>query len=163
MTARPKNVPGGGIVLVRVALGLLLLSYGWGAVHAGRPDPAELEDMVRGGLDELVGLVASWGEFALLENPDAIAFLWSWGALSVGLLFLLGALVRLSGCLAALALTHAWVFGPAEYSSMMLFLAVCALACASSRAGNRLGLDPWLEQLLPSWLSLRGPKRSFLD
>jgi len=156
-------MPGGGIVLVRMAFGLLLFSYGWGAVRADRPDPAALEDMLRGGMDELAGLLASWGEFVLLENPDAIAFLWSWGSLGFGLLFLLGALVRLTGCLAALALTHAWVFGPPEHASMMLFLAACALACASARAGNQLGLDPWLERHLPSWLSLRGPKRSFLD
>lgn len=156
-------MPGGGIVLVRLALGLFALVWGWSAVRDGRPDPLVLEDQVRGGLDELSGALASWGELLLLENPDAIAFLWSWGTLVFGALFVLGALVRLAGCLGALALTHAWVFGPEAHSAWMLFAAACAIACASERAGNQLGLDPWLEDMLPAWLSLRGPRRSFLD
>ncbi len=152
------------LVVLRLAVGLLVLGYAWSAVADAQPDGYAIERPVRAALAGASGLAAWWAESVLLHNPDALAFLWRWGALVFGLAFLLGAFTRAVGCLAAIGLLHAWVYGPAEHARLFTLLAACALVCAFGRAGHRFGLDPTLEQHAPRWLTWRNkPRRSFLD
>lgn len=163
MAASESKGPCAGMVVVRVALGLTLFLHALGAIRSGMPDGFALGNQVRARLDDVPSVAAFWGESVLLENPDAVAFLWRWAVLILGAALLAGALTRPVGWLTTLLLLHGWLYGPELTGPACLFAAACAAGCALSRAGHRLGLDPLLEQMLPSWLTWRGPRKSFLD
>jgi len=150
---QPQDMPTFGLALIRIVTGLVLFSSGWRWLSESTLDGSVIETSVTPSLGELSAPLAWWGDTFLLYNPDAIAFLWRWGALWLGLLFIVGALTRPAGALAALFLSHALCYGPREYELSFLLLLVSSLAISSARAGRRLGLDAVFEQQLPSWMT----------
>jgi len=145
---------------VRLATGAILVQNGWRWVTAGGVDGRLVGRCVERALPSLPGPLAAWGRTVLLENPAAIAFLWRWAALACGLALVFGALTRPAGWIATLFLLHGYVYGPPDLALTFLLLLVCALACALSRAGRRLGLDPMFDQHFPTWLTwVKGARR----
>ena len=61
--------------------------------------------------------------------------------------------MRPAAALALVLLAGVHFAGPVAYRELTLLLAVCALACAGSRAGRRLGCDEYLDRRLPRWLT----------
>ena len=92
-TSRPTL----GLVLIRVAIGVVLLMHGWSAVHGGGVDGDAVRDVVHGTLSGAPEPIAWWGQNVLLSNPEGVAFLWRWAALVCGLGLALGALTRPAG------------------------------------------------------------------
>jgi uncharacterized membrane protein YphA (DoxX/SURF4 family) len=160
--ARRRSEPSGGLVLVRIVSGLVLLVHGWGWLARPGLDGMAIQRTVVSSIASQNGLVAWWGESVLLSNPAAIAFLWRWAALVLGLCLALGALTRPAGTLAAVFLLHGLVYGPASEETLCLVLATCVLGAALSGAGRSLGLDAALDRELPKWLTWAPAERSFL-
>lgn len=160
--AKKPPPPSLGLVLVRLVTGLVLLRHGWRWVTAGGVDGRTVRRHATEAIADLGGVLAWWGETLLLGNPDAIAFLWRWAALLCGLCLLLGALTRPAGWIATLFLLHAYAYGPASEALTFLLLLVCSLACALSRAGRRLGLDPMFDAHFPPWLTWTRSQGTFL-
>ena len=149
--AKAPEQPGWGIVLVRIAVGAAL-------VHAGGQKIAQGVGpwMIEGTAERIASsprLFAWWGNEVLLRWPDAFAHLLSWGCLFLGGLMFLGALVRPVGGLIAFLMLNVYFVGPASYREFALLMAVCAVACALSRAGRRVGFDELIEHRLPSWVT----------
>lgn len=92
-----------------------------------------------------------WGQEVLLRWPEVFAHVLAWGGLFLGGLLLLGALVRPVGWAVALLMLHVHFAGPLHYRELSLLVALCAIACAVSRAGRRVGFDELIEHRLPSW------------
>lgn len=151
-TSTPSR-PTAGLALVRVACGLILVRSGWTALGGDGPTGSDIRDRVQAALPDLSGPLRWWGETFLLENPDAIAFLWQWLVLAVGAALVIGALSRPMGVIATVLMVNAWAYGSPEAQLLHLLLAVCCLACAISRAGRTAGLDAVLESSLPPWLT----------
>lgn len=149
----PQDLPTSGLVLIRIVVGVVLFSNGWRWLSESTLDGTVVETIVTASAGELSAPLAWWGDTFLLYNPDAMAFLWRWGALWIGVLFILGALTRPAGALAALFLAHALCFGPREYELSFLLLLVSSLAISSARAGRRFGLDSVFDQHFPSWMT----------
>jgi len=147
------SLPTLGLAFIRLVTGLVLLSHGWHWVSESPIDGEVVERSVKSSLGELGTALSAWGEFCLLENPDALALLWQWAALILGLLFTVGALVRPAGALAVLFLAHGLVYGPVDQELPFLLLMVSCLACAASGAGRRAGLDAVFDQHFPSWIT----------
>jgi len=147
-----------GLALIRFVTGMVLLSHGWRWVSEHKLEGSVVRESVNASLGELGSVLRTWGETFLLFNPDAMAFLWRWGALLLGLLITLGALTRPAGALACFFLAHGLVYGPPEYELPLVLLLVSCLASAASGAGRRLGLDAVFDQHFPSWLTWK--KRS---
>jgi uncharacterized membrane protein YphA (DoxX/SURF4 family) len=163
MARTRSSKPPLGLVLVRLCIGAIFAHHGWTLLRSGGVDAQVVRKGVREAALSLNGLFAWWGETVLLYNPDAIAFLWRWGALVCGLCLLLGALTRPVGWIATFFLLNAYAFAPAGRELLFLLLLVCALACALSRAGRRMGLDPMFDQHLPSWLTWTRSQGGFLS
>ena len=147
------SLPTLGLAFIRFVTGLVLLSHGWRWVSEAPIEGSVIEKSVNSSLGELGSALTTWGEFVLLENPDALALLWQWAALLVGLLFVLGALIRPAGALAVLFLSHGLIYGPVEHELPFLLLLVSCLACSASGAGRRMGLDAVFDQHFPSWIT----------
>ncbi len=153
MSRRSDVHPSLGLVLVRATAGGLFLGSGRGWLGAPNPEGPAIAALVQSAAADLPGPLAWWGRVVLLENPDALAFLWPRVLTLSGLGLLLGFLVRPLGVLAAVALTHALVFGREEVALLHLCLAAMALASALSQAGRRIGLDGALLEALPNWMT----------
>ncbi len=149
---RNESTPTLGLALIRFVTGLVLLHHGWLGASEARPGPEDIEQSVSASLGELGTVLSAWGEL-LLESPDGAAVLWRWGALILGLLFTLGALMRPAGAFAVLFLSHGLVYGPQEHELAFLLLLVSSLSCAASGAGRRMGLDALFDQHFPSWIT----------
>ena len=52
---------------------------------------------------------------------------------------------------------------PPQASLALFLLLVGSVACSASRAGRRLGLDPLLDEQLPSWLTWTHRHTTFLS
>jgi len=149
-TKRPEH-PGWGIVLVRLAVGLALVLAGWSKIASG-VGPWLIESTA----DRIAAspaLYAWWGSEVLLRWPDFFAHVLAWGSFVLGVAFFLGVLVRPAGWLIALLMLNVCLAGPPSYRELALLMAVCAIACAISRAGHRIGLDELLEPRLPGWVT----------
>ncbi len=142
-----------GLVLVRVAAGVVLFGAGRGFIGAVAPDGPAIAALVESTSATASGPVAWWGRVVLLENPDALAFLWPWLLTLTGAALFLGLLVRPAGYLASFAMLHGMVYGRAETTLLHALLAVMALGCAVALAGRRLGLDALVGESLPSGLT----------
>lgn len=145
--------PTAGLVLVRVGAGLLLFRAGWSALAGGAPDGAAIRDRVEAALPDLAAPTRWWADAILLENPDAIAFLWRWLALAAGAGLIAGVLVRPFGAIAAVLMANAWVYGSSDLRAFHFLLGLCCVACAWSRAGRTLGLDVVVDATAPTWLT----------
>jgi uncharacterized membrane protein YphA (DoxX/SURF4 family) len=142
-----------GLFLVRVTVGLLLVTQGWTAVQETYPAAAELRSCIDERLEEHTGLLAWWGETVLLANPNGAAFLWRWSLLVLGLLLCLGALTRPAGLFAAFLMLNAWAFGPNELSESLLLAVACCLSASIAGSGRHFGLDSIFDQHFPSWMT----------
>ncbi|QDU66796.1 DoxX family membrane protein [Engelhardtia mirabilis] len=158
MASSSQPRPTAGLVLIRVAAGALLTRAGLLGLPGETTGGAYIRDSVEAALPDLPGLARWWGESVLLENPDAIAFLWKWLVLAVGLGLVFGALTRPLGAIGTLLMLNAWLFGAAESALLHLLLAACCFGCFMSGAGRFLGLDLVLDASLAQWLTW-APKR----
>lgn len=143
--------PSFGLVIVRVATGMLLLYAGARKLEAGvgedfvtrtAPAWAASPDIVR-----------AWGENVVLRHPWFFAQLVAWGEVVLGALLFLGLLTRPAGILAAFLFANAVFAVDGSQKSLALLLAICCLACALSRAGRSAGADVFLDGKLPGWLT----------
>ena len=153
MVGPPANRPTFGLVMIRVALGAILVRHGWAAMQGGLVTGADVRDGVRATLADVPGIVAWWGETVLLANPDGIAFLWRWAALLCGAGLLFGALTRPAGTVAALFAFQAFLFAEGETRLVLGLIAIACAACAVSRAGRRLGFDTMFDQHFSPWFT----------
>ncbi len=143
--------PGWGIVIVRVAVGAALVQAGIQKVAQGI-GPWIIESTAHR-IASSPRLFAWWGNEILLRWPDVFAQALAWSCLVLGGLLFLGVLVRPVGWLIALLMLNVYFAGPANYRELALLMAICAIACAVSRAGRRVGFDELIEQRLPSWMT----------
>jgi uncharacterized membrane protein YphA (DoxX/SURF4 family) len=159
MARREEPRPSWGLVVVRVAAGWVLMREGWRLVRATLPTGPEIDVLVRTAHDGLPGPLRWWANTVLLENPEALAFLWRWALLVAGLGLLIGFLTRPLGLLAGILMAHGALFGRPEQSLAHALLLIMVLGAALSQAGTRAGLDASLLDHLPSWLTLRSGER----
>ncbi len=143
--------PSWGLVLVRLAVGAILALAGWHKVLGGAGADLVLSTKQR------VAEGPAWFEgfmnTLVYPFPEATAQLIQWGELVGGIALFLGALTRPVGVFAALMLICFAFAGPIDQIQFQLLLALCALACALSRAGRRVGLDAMLDGHFPGWIS----------
>lgn len=143
--------PNWGLVIVRVAIGLVLLLAGWQKILQG-VGPWLVEETAHR-IAESPRLYAWWGQRVLLHAPEAFAYALSWGSFLLGCALFLGILVRPVGVIVAFLMLNVFFAGPPHVQPAALLIGVCALACAVSRAGRRMGFDEGLDLRLPFWLT----------
>lgn len=114
------------------------------------PDGPAVAALVGASAPGLPGPLSWWGRVVLLENPDALAFLWPWVLTVTGAALVLGFLTRPMGVIASVVLLHALLYGRPEMALLHAALLVMALASAISEAGRRIGLDGALGDALPT-------------
>jgi thiosulfate dehydrogenase (quinone) large subunit len=151
MAASDSDRPNWGLVLIRIAVGWILIQAGWMKI-TGDVGP-ELVEGTQARVAELPFFARWWMEHVVLAAPALFAFLIQWGELAGGVALFLGALTRPAGLLTAFMFANFYFAGPPEARSFVLLLAVCCFAFAWSRAGQRLGLDEILDQHFPSWIT----------
>lgn len=159
---RTNHQPSFGLVLIRIVVGLTVFVVGWGWWGDASFDPRTLEITLRAGIERRGTLGTWWGQSVLLVNPDALLFLWKTMTLVAGTSFLLGALVRPVGTLAAFFLVQAALYGPPGHGGHIALLIACFLGCAIGHAGRGLGCDLVLDEMLPSWASWTRARRRSL-
>ena len=86
-------------------------------------------------------------------ESDLFSYLLLWGSLVLGSAMFLGALVRPVGWAIAFLMLNVYYAGPVHYRELVIFLAICAVACAVSRAGRRVGFDELLDERFPAWMT----------
>ena len=143
--------PSWGLVLVRIAVGWIMLKAGWMKVSGGVGE--ELVTGTREAIANGPGFMKAWGENVVLAHPWFFAHLIAWGELLGGLAFFLGAFTRPAGIALAFMFANFWFAGPESTKPLVLLLAVCALGCAISRAGRSMGADVFLDEKLPRWMT----------
>jgi len=146
-----------GLLLLRVVLGLLLLTNGWAGVRNHGPNPRELSQVVNTASVEAPALVRWIGQDLVAEQPEAFSWIIRWGGLVSGILLLLGALVRPVGWIAGSAFLLAFFLGRPSQEQWHLMAAAACIACALTSAGRTMGMDPMLERVLPTWLTWGKP------
>jgi uncharacterized membrane protein YphA (DoxX/SURF4 family) len=151
MSANNASGPSLGLVLVRIVAGAVLMSAGWGKVSAG-VDP-NLVLGTREAFAEAQPLIRAWGENVVLPRPELFANLIAWGELLGGLALFLGAFTRPVGFAVLFMMANFWFVGPETARNMVLLLGACALGCAMSCAGRKIGMDVFLDERLPAWLT----------
>jgi uncharacterized membrane protein YphA (DoxX/SURF4 family) len=143
--------PSWGLVLVRLAVGAILAVAGWQKILGGVGAELVLSTKAR------VAEAPVWFERSMnavvYPYPEAFAQLLQWGELLGGVALFLGALTRPAGVLVGLMLISFSLAGPQDQAQFALLLALCAFACALSRAGRRVGLDAILDGHFPAWIS----------
>lgn len=148
---RDGTSPSWGLVLIRIVVGFVLLKAGWPKVSGGVS-----EDLVLGTRDAIAhapGIVRWWGEHVVLEYPWVFAHLIAYGEFLGGLALFFGVLTRPVGILVAFQFANFYFAGPADARSFVLLIAACGLGCAISRAGRKCGVDAFLDERLPRWLT----------
>ncbi|MHC4264122.1 MAG: DoxX family membrane protein [Planctomycetota bacterium] len=154
MERKAEQTAAAGLAVLRIATGAVLLHSAWSGLAPASPTGEELRATVEAALPSLSGLLAWWGETVLLENPEALAPLWRWSLLLVGLALLTGALTRPMAILGAALTAHAWAYGSDALAVHHILLTVACVVFAVTRAGRILGLDSALDSMLPAWLTL---------
>lgn len=156
-----SHSPAWGLILVRIACGLILFLQGWEQLRDGIQADLILAAQPR---FETAPAAYRWlAEHLFLEAPAVFAHILVVGALVCGTGLVLGALTRPAGCLAALGLANAYLAGPPEAQPFVLLLSICCLACALSRAGRYAGIDGSLESTLPGWMTWVKRDRDMFD
>lgn len=146
-----------GLLLLRVFLGLVLLTNGWAGVRNHEPQPRELSQVVKTAAIEAPSLIRWIGEDLIAEQAEVFAVIIRWGSVVAGVLLLLGALVRPVGWIAGCAFMLAFFLGKPSQEQLHLIAAATSVACALTSAGRFMGLDTLLDQLLPTWLTWGKP------
>ena len=147
----PDASPSWGLVLVRIAVGFILVRAGWPKVSGGVSD--ELVLGTRDAFAQAPAFVRWWGEHVVLQYPSVFAHLIAWGEFLGGLALFLGALTRPVGLLVAFQFANFYFAGPADARNFVLLLSVCGFGCAISRAGRKCGADAFLDEKLPRWMT----------
>jgi uncharacterized membrane protein YphA (DoxX/SURF4 family) len=150
-SSSPSGSPSWGLVIVRIAVGAILLHAGWMKVSGGISD--ELVLSTRDAFAKAPGIVRVWGEHVVLPNPWLFAHLIAWGEFLGGLALFLGALTRIAGIAVFVQFVNFYFAGPESQRFFVLLLAVCGLGCAISHAGRKCGLDVFLADKLPRWMT----------
>ncbi len=143
--------PSWGLVLVRIAVGAILLKTGWTKVSGGVSD--ELVLGTKGAFEQAPGLVRTWGQNVVLAHPSIFAHLIAYGEFLGGLALFLGALTRPAGIAIAFMFANFYFAGPESAQLFVALLCVCGLGCALSRAGRGCGADLYLDNALPRWIT----------
>lgn len=143
--------PSWGLVLVRVAVGALLLAHGAAAIADGAG--AEIVLAARPRIEEAPELYRSFGEGLVLEHPWFFSRVIVLGELVAGVALFLGALTRPAGYLAALVAFGAYFAAAEPERAWVLLVGVACLGCAVSRAGAKAGADVFLDERLPAWMT----------
>ncbi|HTF89012.1 MAG TPA: DoxX family protein [Planctomycetota bacterium] len=139
--------PSWGLVLVRLATGAILAVAGWHKILGGVGADLVLSTKER--VAQGPGWFEAFMNAVVYPFPEAFAQIIQWGELVGGIALFLGALTRPVGIFAALMLACFAFAGPIGELQFQLLLALCALACAISRAGRRVGLDVLLDGHFP--------------
>lgn len=142
-----------GLLLLRVFIGLVLLTNGWAGVRNHEPKPSELSQIVKTAAVEAPSLVRWIGQDLVAEQAEVFAVFIRWGSLIAGVLFLLGALVRPVGWIAGGVFMLAFFLGRPSQEQLHLIAAATCVACALTSAGCFMGMDTMLDKLLPTWLT----------
>jgi uncharacterized membrane protein YphA (DoxX/SURF4 family) len=140
-----------GVLIVRVALGVVLLLAGLHYVTTGAD--ASLVERTAARIADAPAAYAWFGENVVLRFPTAFAFLLVWGLVAAGGALVVGALVRPASAGVMFLALNFYLAGPSARAGEALLLALCALACLVARAGEFVGLDFWLAKWLPRWLT----------
>jgi uncharacterized membrane protein YphA (DoxX/SURF4 family) len=143
--------PSWGLVLVRLATGAIVAVAGWKKILGNVGADLVLETKAR--VADGPAWFESFMSAVVYPFPEAFAQLIQWGELVGGIALFLGALTRPTGTAVALMLGCFAFAGPVEQIEFQLLLALCALACAISRAGRRVGLDALLDGHFPGWIT----------
>ena len=159
---RSNHQPAFGLVLIRIFAGLTVFVVGWGWWKDTGFDARAMEIVLREGIERRGTIGTWWGQEVLLVNPAAVLFLWKTMTLVAGTSFLLGALVRPVGALAAFFLFQAALYGPAGHGGHLTLLIACFVGCAIAHAGGGLGADLILDETLPSWMTWTQARRRSL-
>lgn len=147
------TTPSGGLVLIRITLGVLVSSAGWSWAAKDEVSGSLVKYMVRDNLDSLSFPLRFWGETVLLYNPDGTAFLVSWLTLLSGVCLLVGGLTRPAAAFTAFMALNLFIFDVESVRPLAVLLFATSLGCAISSAGRRFGLDASLDGSLPSWMT----------
>ena len=151
-SANSGSSPSWGLVLIRIAVGAILLFAGWQKVSGGVSD--ELVLGTTAAYENAPGIVRAWGENVVLPHPTLFSHLIAWGEFLGGLAFFLGAFTRPAGIAIAFQFLNFYFVGPENAKFFVLLLAVCGIGCAISRAGRKCGLDVFIDEKLPRWMTL---------
>lgn len=146
-----KTSPSWGLVLVRIAVGWILIKAGWPKVSGGVSP-----DLVSGTSENFAqapAIVRWWGQNVVLQFPWLFAHMIAYGELLGGLALFLGAFTRQVGILVAFQFANFYFAGPADARLFVTLISVCGLGCAISRAGRRFGADALLDERLPRWMT----------
>ncbi len=150
-SSSPSGSPSWGLVLVRIAVGAILLAAGWPKVSGGVSD--QLVTSTSDAFAHAPGIVRAWGENVVLPHPTIFSHLIAYGEFLGGLAMFLGALTPIAGVAIFFQFVNFYFAGPDSAKLFVLLLAVCGLGCAISRAGRKCGLDVFLAQKLPRWMT----------
>lgn len=151
MSDYESESPSWGLVLVRLAVGATITVAGWQKILGGVGGELVLSTKSR--VEEAPTWFASFMNAVVYPYPEAFAQIIQWGELLGGVALFLGALTRPAGVMVGLMMLAFSFAGPAEQTPFALLVALCAFACALSRAGRRLGLDSIFDGHFPGWIS----------
>ena len=143
--------PSWGLVFVRIACGVILMQAGWYKVSGGISD--ELVLGTRASFEHAPDIVRAFGQSIVLPHPTLFAHMIAWGELLGGLALFLGALTRPAGYAAAFMFANFWFAGPEQAKTLVALMSVACFGCAVSRAGRNCGMDVFLDDRLPAWMT----------
>jgi uncharacterized membrane protein YphA (DoxX/SURF4 family) len=141
-----------GLALVRVTIGVMLISVFFENLGKGAYTPAGYAGVIRYYIENSHSPAAWKWVMGLVEGHAPIAApLQATTEISLGILLLIGLFTRTAAFVAFLFLGSLWL---SEYGKSWIWeLLVPVLAClglAIGRAGRRWGVDAWLSQRRPS-------------
>ncbi len=146
-----NDTPSWGLVIIRIAVGFLLLLLGWEHMQAG--DSASIVSRAGEAYAASPEFVRSFGENVVLEHPWFFGNAVVLGEIATGLCLFLGMLTRPAGFVGAFLFANGFFTVPESQRALCVVLAVCCFACGLSRAGRRSGADVFLDERLPRWLT----------
>jgi len=147
----PLSPPSWGLVLVRIAVGFIVMRAGWGKISQGVGE--ELVTGTKEAFAAAPSYLRWWGEHVVLPHPKVFAQLIAWGELLGGAALFVGALTRPAGLALALMFANFYFVGPEGEQPLVLLLAAGSFAVFLSSAGERCGVDGILASKLPRWLT----------
>ena len=143
---RTSNVSAGILTVVRIYLGWLWLSAGWGKVTSGFDASGFIagsiaNPVVKGG-EPVFGWYISFLENFALPNADVFSFMVAYGEVAVGLGLILGCLTTWAAFF-GMVMNFAFVMaGTISHSPMDIIMEIFIVA-AGVNAG-KFGLDRWV-------------------
>lgn len=152
--APPNPAASWALVVLRVFLGWTMLSTGMNWIKNGAG--ASLVENMRPRMVDAPDWYTSVARHTLFEYPAFCSAAIQWLMLILGVLLFVGMLVRPVGLFAALLLVVFYFGWPLLLQRYVLLMVVCAIALSIGRAGQRLGLDGFIDATWPRWLTWTG-------